>query len=208
MRGRDAPAFVVAEYASIDMRHPLLDAPATVREILRNYTLLDGQTRPGRLLLRRTAPRFPETLRVGPIAKGRTGEWVDVPSTKRLLFAELDMYLTTRGRISEAVFRVPPVSIEVVYGDGRHETYRFVPATARNGMLMNYLPSSLDDLAGLFLGSARERVVKFRVGGSGALLYEPEFDVVWKEADYTVNADPLSRRQPRSDSQSRRLASA
>jgi hypothetical protein len=184
----EAPDFVVAEFKNIDMRHPLLGAPATVRELLRNYTLVDGQTDPGRMLLRRVEPRF-----AGPSMPTRAetvfmGEWVDVPRTDLLLFAEIELRLTLRGRIREALFRVEPVSIEIVYADGHRETHRLVPATARNGLLMNFLPTSLDDWAGLYLGSSRSRVARFRIGGTGALVYEPGFVVTWKAADYAINA--------------------
>jgi hypothetical protein len=186
--GEEAPDFVVAEFKSIDMRHPLLGAPATVRELLRNYTLVDGQTDPGRMLLRRVEPRFAGTSTPTRAETVFMGEWVDLPRTDRLLFAEIDLRLTLRGRIREALFRVEPVSIEVAYADGHRETHRLVPATARNGLLMNFLPTSLDDWAGLYLGSSRSRVARFRIGGTGALVYEPGFVVTWKETDYAINS--------------------
>ncbi|MDX1389206.1 MAG: hypothetical protein R3344_08450, partial [Acidobacteriota bacterium] len=188
----NAPAFVIAEYKSLDTRHPLLDAPATARELLRNYTLEDGDREPERLLLRHVGARFPAVLTPTHSETRDFDEWIDVPRSDRLLFAELDLKLTTRGQWTATVFRVPPIMIDVVYGNGRNETYRIVPATARNGLLLNYLPPTLDDLAGLFLGSATSRVEKFRVGGSGAALHESRFVVTWREADYRVGGTRIA----------------
>ncbi len=186
-----APAFVIAEYKTIDGRHPLLDAPATVRELLQNYALMESEVEPARLLLRHVGPRFADTLAPTLSESADIGEWIDVPRSDRLLFVELDLQLSTRGRVSATVFRVAPVSVEIVYADGRNEAYRIVPATARNGLLMNYLPPTLDDLARLFLGSASNRVEKFRIVESGAAMYEPLFVITWREADYRVASPTL-----------------
>ena len=76
--------------------------------------------------------------------------------------------------------------MEVEYAGGKKTSFRILPSTARNGLLLNYLPATIDDVAGLFLGSSRVRVERFRVGGSGGFSFQPRFGVNWKEADTRI----------------------
>ncbi|MCH2173023.1 hypothetical protein MK489_19770 [Myxococcota bacterium] len=183
----DAPGFVLLEFMSLDGRHPLLDAPATTRELLTHYSLVASDFGRRRILLAHPGDRSPSALTPVGQTRARTREWVSVPNSDRLLFGELEMQPTMRGRIQQALFRVPPVRIEVVYADGEQSVHRIIPDTARNGFLLNFLPRSTRDAAALFRGTGRNRVVRFRIGGPGASLYLPEFDVAWKVADSQIS---------------------
>jgi hypothetical protein len=183
----DAPDFVILEFKSLDRRHPLLDAPATTREMFRRYAFVDEQMSRGRILLRQVESRF--TIAPSPVERvsASVGEWIQVPSSDTLLFAELDIKPTWRGRISQALFAIPPMKIQIEYADGARRTYRLISATARNGLLMNFLPRSLAETALLFRGMALSEVVRFRIGGAGASHVQSEFDVTWNESDFEVS---------------------
>jgi hypothetical protein len=183
----DAPGFVVFEFKSIDGRHPLLDAPATTRELLRRYSLIDDRQSRGSILFGRVEPKFSNSLSDAGQVVGHIGEWIQLPSSEGLLFAELDIVPTLRRRISLAVFSAPPLNIQLEYADAERRTYRLTLATARNGLLMNRLPRSLGETASLFRGAARSPVVRFRIVGSGASGVQPAFDVRWKRADLEFN---------------------
>jgi hypothetical protein len=194
------PDFLLFEYKGIDMRHPLLDAPATWRSILRHYALLEGELAPPRLLLGAVESRFPPPGEIRLRAKGVSGEWVGVPESGRLLFAEIRMSLRLKGWLDKVLFRIPPVAMDVEYESGKTGSFRILPDTAVNGLLLNYLPSNVDETAGLLLGRAHDRVRRFRIGASGAFSYEPTFDVAWKEAafpvEYTPSSLPEQQRDP------------
>jgi hypothetical protein len=181
-----APEFLIFEFRSIDLRQPFLDPPATVRSILQHYAYAHGEFAPGRLLLRRTQPRFRYPVGESAEAQGRMGEWVDVPEAEVLLFAHLHFEMTLLGRMQNLTFRVPPVSMEVQYESGVAATFRILPGTTSNGLLLNFLPRSLEDVASLWEGIAQDRVVRFRVGGSGALAYDLAFRIAWNATDYRV----------------------
>ena len=107
------------------------------------------------------------------------GEWIEVPESDGLLFAALDLRLTLRGRLQGLALRVPGVAAELTYADGQTTTVRVLPGTAASGLLINFLPRTTEGTARLFAGVPDERVIRFRIGGIGALLYENGFQVRW-----------------------------
>jgi hypothetical protein len=59
-----------------------------------------------------------------------------------------------------------------------------VPSTAENGLLLNRLPMTLDELLGLYAGTSPREITAFRIHGPGAASFEPEFDVTWSEGSW------------------------
>jgi hypothetical protein len=184
--GSMAPDFVLFEYRSIDLRHPFLDPPASVRSILQHFDLGREDLPAGRLLLQRSEPRFRYPAGQPVEEQGRMGDWVAVPESDALLYAELHFHMTAAGRARKLAFRVPPVSMEVEYRSGVVASFRILPETTGGGLLLNYLPRSLEEAALLWKGQARDQVVRFRVGGSGAFSYDLTFRIRWNATDYTI----------------------
>ena len=186
LAGNDGPEFLIFEFHSIDLRHPFLDPPATVRAILQNFSPVEISLQQGRLLLQRTPERFHYPVGEPTEVQADMGEWVAVPAATVLVFADLHFRMTTPGRLTKLVFRVAPVSMEVMYASGMTSTFRILPSTTSGGLLLNFLPRSLEEAVALWQGRALDRVVRFRVGGSGAFDYDRTYRVVWKVSDYPV----------------------
>ncbi len=177
--GPSRPDTLIFHPATIDLRHALLDAPLTAREILRHYGLEASENHPPRLLLMdRHRSIGPPPAEMASL-QASIGEWIEVPESDDLLFAALDLRLTLRGRIQGISLRLPAVAAEFAYADGHTVTVRILADTAVSGLLINFLPRTTAGTARLFAGTPDEKVVRFRLGGSGALLYESPFRLRW-----------------------------
>jgi len=183
--GENATAFLIVDFGDIDYRNILLDAPASWFNILSNYELAyqDGA---GRLLLKKKAQDSLDTRRAAGGTIAPANSWVDIPQTNNLLFARVDMKLNLAGNLAKMFFRVPPVYIDLLYESGTPVSYRITPDTARNGLLINFLPYRGEDLAGIFKGVARDRAVKFRISGPGTASYGDNISVNWEESNHPL----------------------
>jgi hypothetical protein len=185
--GENAPSFLVVEFTDIDDRHLILDAPATWQTILQNYKPVENDSKRGRLLLEKEQSRLSNvSLTMLKEDSVKTGEWIIVPPSNRLLFAETEFKLHLVGEITKAFFRIDPVFIELVYDSGKSFTFRIIPNTARNGLLVNYLPTNSYQLESLMNGIAEDRVVKFRFLGPGLWCFNRNIHIRWLESNFTM----------------------
>ena len=102
-----------------------------------------------------------------------------VPPSDDPRFLTLDIHTTLVGRLFEMVYK-PPLQIVVAYRDGSQETYRPIPAQAREGFVISPLVRSAGEALLLWTGSREaphpKRPVEFRIdaGFLGSLAYTPE----------------------------------
>jgi hypothetical protein len=187
-RDSSRPDFILAQFAEIDGRHPLLTTPSTWRTILRNYQPapfplipIEGSS-PVMLLERRSEPRLQRFRPVGHM-RGQVGEWVPVPPTGGTLFAGIDLRQRLIGRLMDLVWRIDPVYIDVRFDDGSTATHRVIPDTAQNGLLVGPLPRNETELAGLLSDDDSQlvRARHIRIRGPGAASFESKFPIAWLE---------------------------
>jgi hypothetical protein len=179
--GSGAPEFLLINFRDIDGRNPLLSTPATWRAILHNYVFLKSESVKGVQLFRRKPEPVPSTLAILGHERARLSEWVSVPPSDKLLYAFLEMRLRAWGWTSKTFYQIPAVIVTVMYASGSYAGYRIIPDTARNGLLMNYLPTDVEGLDRIFANTATDRVVRFRISGPGASYYNKDFELTWKE---------------------------
>jgi hypothetical protein len=182
--GKDAPDFLIAEFAAIDDRNVVLDTPASWKEIIDNYELLQMDDT-GRLLLKKIPDKFGSPRAAGAL-ESHLNTWIDVPKTDNLLFAAVDLKLNMRGLLVNTFYRTTPVYIDLLYESGRANTYRIIPDTAKNGLLINFVPFNYEEMAGLFTGAMHDKVTKFKISGIGTAYYNDDFTVKWEEAGHLM----------------------
>jgi hypothetical protein len=168
------PSFVlVHQLDDIDGRNAVLDAPLVWRALFKWYELESNPLLAPILLRRRHEPFPGEAQDLGTVIT-RLGDWIDVPKANGLIHVEMPLKLTVRGELTKALLRIPAVRLEVEYQSGQVAFIRITPALAADGLLVDPLPRSLDELAGILAGTTTDRVVRFRIVGAGTAYYERE----------------------------------
>lgn len=181
--GEKAPEFLIVEFIDIDGRHLMLDVPATWQAILRNYRLVRKDLDSGLLLLeKKPLPTPDDGLKILGQERIGANQWIVVPPSDKLLFAKIDLKLRFIGKITKTLFRIDPVYIDLLYDSGKGASFRIVPDTAKNGLLINYLPTNHYELANLLNGIADDRVAKFRISGPGSLYLDKDIHLKWLES--------------------------
>jgi hypothetical protein len=182
--GDSAPDFLIVEFIGIFGHHPLFWTPAAWREIISNYQLVFvdwGGVGGGRLLLEKKIQPTEESLKVVSQQEVDVNQWVLVPRSSSLLFVDVDMRLTLLGTATKTLFRIPPINVDLIYDSGKSVSYRMIPDTARDGLLINYLPLNIEELSQLLTGVTGDTVKMFRISGPGTTYYNHEVDLTWKE---------------------------
>lgn len=183
---KGAPDYLIVEFFDIDGRNLLLSTPASWNSILNNYELVLVDDA-GRLLLKKKPYDDQENRCIIGSTYKSFNKWIDLPKTDNLLFAKIDIQLNFLGTMAKTFFRVPGVCIELLYESSKIATYRLIPDTASNGLLINFLPTNYEELAAIFAGTAQDRVTKFRIRGDGAIYYRNEFTINWEESNHIID---------------------
>lgn len=160
--------FMILRWCEVNKIHPWYWAPTTYEAILNNYHLVSRTD--DRLLLQR-----PSRYRLEPVALGSTsGTWkipIAVPKSDCMVLAAIRLTPTFLGRILKAFYRVPPVYITL----DRETTYRFVPGTAPNGLVVSRVPRGLLQLECLLrhgrVHPSSQAVNSFTLRSEGSVAY-------------------------------------
>jgi hypothetical protein len=170
-RGGRAPAYVLWRWGPIDGRLPALEDGPALLEIFERYRLVTCEK--GFLLLE----RLPEgagggeaarpELRRQVVAFGEEVGLSDLPRVPHAVAIEIEG--SAWGRVARALYRPPPLWIELRLEDGQTCTYRLIPALAGSGFLLNPLLRDDGDVVKLYRGRPLPRVRAFTVrAGPGA----------------------------------------
>jgi hypothetical protein len=181
------PANILFDVQTIDLRLPALDDGLSWPELLTRYDVV-GMYDTMAVLKRAAVPRR-YTLTPLPAPTGRLSESIAVPgSSDDLVWAEIDVKLSPRGRLAALLYRPPGLLIQVRTAGGI-ETYRFIAPIARAGFLLSPLVRTRGEFVSLASDRWREdlksRTVKsisilpFGYWGErdAAAFFEPEFRI-------------------------------
>src|SRR5260370_37005604 len=113
------------------------------------------------ILVGRKAEVYKEDWRNVRREEAYINQWISVPPTDGLLFAGIDMSLRLGGQVAKTLYQVPPVNIDLVYASGKSLIYRMIPDTAKDGLLMNCLPSTKEELETMFRNVYADHVISF-----------------------------------------------
>jgi hypothetical protein len=178
---QSGPSALLLEFTGLSGRLLLTDTPLTFRRILADYEAVDTDyTRNLLWIRRRASPPAPE-LTGAAIPATRIGfdEWITPPPSPGKLFAQFFIKPTALGLIRQILWKTSPVYLRLEYENGDKAEFRILPATASGGVLINYLPRTVQDLADLMAGCAFNKVRRFQLSGPGAASFQQRFDVNW-----------------------------
>ena len=177
---RRAPDFVIADVSAIDRRNMVWDCPETWLALAAGWDVVARVGDPARLLLRRRTESLPVTETLLVESRAKVNEWLQAPSTGKLLRAGLETRKRLTGRLRSLFFRSDPVFLQVKFRNGRIASYRIVLDTVRSGALLTPVVGNLAHLDDLFAWrSVEQPVVAIRVSGPGIRWLQPEFIVRW-----------------------------
>ncbi len=181
LRSLSGPSALLMEFTGLSGRHMLLDTPLTFRRILADYE--PGETDYSRNLVwvrRRPGGSVPagDNQLIGS-AQIRFNEWVTPPTSSGKLFAQLLIKPNALGLVRQLLWKTPPVYLRLEYENGDKAEYKMLPATASGGVLINYLPRTLEDFADLLAGYAFSKVRRFQLFGPGISAFQQAFEVNW-----------------------------
>jgi hypothetical protein len=178
---QSGPSALLLEFIGLNGRNMLLDTPLAFRRILAAYELVETDYSRNLLWIRRrlNRPALTDNLRFGDSTRMRFAEWVTPPKSTGKLFAQFFIRSNTAGFIRKILWKTPPVYLRLQYENGETAEFRMLPATASGGVLINYLPRSLQDLADLLSGYAFNKVARFQIFGPGTSSYQQDFEVKW-----------------------------
>ena len=178
--GSDKAAdFVLLRWQAIDGRHPFFVDPLSWRALLSRYDVLLNASN-ALLMGRRPDGRYGELQPVGSTTAA-WGEEITVPQQEPILVMETHTDTSLLGGLKRLLFRVHPVYVEVRYSSGNTMRWRVVRSNLANGVIVNPLPTGLQDVVSLLEtgGSDLGRVKSLRFEASVPHEFEPTILVRW-----------------------------
>jgi hypothetical protein len=177
------PDVLLIEFSAIDQRNLLLDAPAVTQSILSNYELYQGDPSDNWFLLKRRPKPAAGDLVTLTQQEVHRDEWLEVPDSNHAVFAHLDFSLSFFGRAVKTLYRIPAVYADLVYQSGRQLSYRITPDVARDGLLLNYLPTTPTEFSDILHNRPIDKVVKLKLSGPGMKYFHPTVYLRWEQVN-------------------------
>lgn len=190
-RGDRAARWVLFDPQTIDQMMPsMLDAP-TWPEILARYR--PAQVFSGAVLLERVEQAAPPRFTAIAERTARLGDWIDVPPSNEAIWLETDFHQTAAGRMTELVYKSPPIQLDFKLLSGKSGKSAIIPNIAAQGFLLSPMVANRDAFALLYADRMAEflendRVVQIRIhagrSGTSTFAYDPEFTLRFSELRY------------------------
>ena len=136
--GSEAPMYVLYKLETVDGRYPLFDEPATMLQLACNYRIVGFDH--AFFILKRgvDACGGHEFLSLGT-ADSEFGRPVAVPAVANgSVIAKVFLRQNVLGEVVSLPYKLPPVTIEMQFSDGRNGTYRFIPSVGEDGLLLDF----------------------------------------------------------------------
>jgi hypothetical protein len=181
LQSQSGPSALLIEFIGLAGRHIMLDTPLAFRQILAGYELVETDYSRNLLWVRRrvNGSARPGNLRLVDTTRMRFGEWVTPPKSTGKQFAQLFIRPNAVGFMRQILWKTPPVYLRLQYENGETAEFRMLPAMASGGVLINYLPRNLQDLADLLAGYAFNKVARIQIFGPAASSFHQDFEVRW-----------------------------
>jgi hypothetical protein len=182
-QGEHGPQFVLLNLWAIDGHLPGHEDGGALLALLRYYQPVLRER--GYLLLERRhddAGPQPDVAEAPVIRTARLGEEVVLHTAPgRYTTLGVHMRLTAAGKLLQAAYRPPVVTLHARTDDGQSMEYRLVPDMAHGPFLLDPLVEFTDDFLGLYGPRRGRRVASFWLSVARAPLgieaYAPEFEV-------------------------------
>ena len=168
---------------SIDGRNVLWDEPATVNTILSHYKVIASASNE-LILLKRVSKPVTKPTKVISTQTVPWDQWITVPippKSDKYLFLSASYTTGMYIKLEDFLLRSETVTMMVDYNDGESSSYRLVTPNLTQGLLINPLPNSWDQLVSLLskgqLGS-KVTSIKF-MANARYIAHVSSIDIKW-----------------------------
>jgi hypothetical protein len=140
--------FILFEFESIDGRNPFTDTPLLWQSILRWYDVR-YYTDKFLLLERLNESKDNQLTKIQTVYASKNDE-IYIPGNDNQVIAKVYMNYSTFGQIKQFFYQTPPVIMKLSKESGEIYYVRVIPSTLRNGIFINYFPTTLEESYQLF----------------------------------------------------------
>ena len=154
LRGPGAPEYIITTLRTIDNRYALFEEPAAQRALLERYRAVAVDS--GWVLLRRDSNICPCQVRELGSMTAAAGQRVrppDAPPGERV-FVRVGLDYSIAGRAANLLVDSGAVRVKLSSA-GTESTFRLVPGTASDGLLLSAFVRNPEDLASTYSGCDR-----------------------------------------------------
>lgn len=187
LQGPLAPDNIVFSVKPIDERYPSLEDGLSWPTLLTRYAVSASDQEYIYLKKR----EVPVVLHKQLLAQSRhqLGNFIDIPATSGILFAEIDIEASLIGRIANLAFKSSPLNITVQLKNGQSRSYRLIAGMAGAGFVLSPLVQSNAD----FLALSRDELQELKSNAITRLRIAPAEggDIFWKP-DYELRLTKLT----------------
>jgi hypothetical protein len=177
-----SPNRIFCDFSCLNQKHIFFETPETWRTLLRCYRPISFDTNKQILLLEKSQQLPNNHLSaMGSKFAINPNDWINVPKSPNLLFCSFDFTYNRDGYIRSYLFKIPAVFLDVKYTNGEIQSFRLIPGSSKNGLLINYLPEDMKALKSLFDRKANKSVRQFRLTGVGLSCFQSPISVQWLE---------------------------
>lgn len=127
-----SPKFILYGVGTVDNRNPFYDEPATLRAILCNYKTIGTDTYLN-ILQKSSNECTSQNLISSQVAQFDQTMKVPTRNNSDLLFAKIFIHYNALGKISDTLYKPPPIQITL----NNQYQYRFIYQNAPNGILLD-----------------------------------------------------------------------
>jgi hypothetical protein len=151
-----APDSILFDICTIDHRFPSQDDALSWLEILSRY---EPRHESGDLLLLERAAE-PKTYSFESERRQRVemGRWVVIPQADHPVWIRIDLKRTAGGALVEAIYKLPPVVLQIRTADGIEESFRLIPPVARSGFLLSPAITDRGEFEALYAPDWQQRL--------------------------------------------------
>lgn len=147
------PQYLLFKMETIDNRFPTLDDATLLPHILGNYKPIAKE---GDFIVLQASPNIPSDVKMSMVHEQTVtfGESLNLPvCNKNLLIMKVEVKPTLIGRAIKFFFQAPILTLNTKT-NGKTVSYRFIPAMAERGLIVNPLLLTNNDVMHYYEGTA------------------------------------------------------
>ncbi|MCI8763211.1 MAG: hypothetical protein HFG58_01260 [Lachnospiraceae bacterium] len=169
-----APQYIILNFWTIDNRIPLLETPASWKNVIQNYEVIEYDETTNWFLLRKGNNKEDKNSVAEATAIVKNDSTIGVEDFSEIF---VDFELNWLGKLAKIFWKIDPVNIKIRYMDGTERTGRIVPENLVNGLCINSLPYDKETVINTFSNENAPRINTITFSGPGLKFYKKQLKI-------------------------------